>query len=388
MRNIGWAVLLGLALLASSASAQVSSSFVRQWGGGGSGNGQFHATHADAFSPLFRIYVADEANHRVQYFSMNGTYLGQFGQWGHGTNDIINPVGMAFQGDGTVYVVERDNDRLHYFTPNGAHLGLWGSTGTGDGQFNKPAAAAFAPDGTLYVTDRLNHRVQHFTATGGFLGKWGSIGSGNGQFNEPYGVAVSTDAVVYVSDSQNCRVQYFTAAGVYLGQWGSVGSGTGQFGNASIYNNGSAHLSIDARGYVYVADPNNSRIQIFTPGGGFVGQIGSSYGTGNGLFAFPNSVALAPGWQAYVADEVDDLIQQMTVVLGGQTNAEIVALNLAATGLVITVEAVPEKTYTVQRSTTLTNWTEVAVRNVPEGLFSVTDAVLQAGSPAFFRAVR
>ena len=99
MRNIGWAVLLGLALLASSASAQVSSSFVRQWGGGGSGNGQFHATHADAFSPLFRIYVADEANHRVQYFSMNGTYLGQFGQWGHGTNDIINPVGMAFQGD-------------------------------------------------------------------------------------------------------------------------------------------------------------------------------------------------------------------------------------------------------------------------------------------------
>ena len=380
-------MLLGTVLAGAQARAQVTTSFVRQWGGSGSGNGQFHATHAVACSPLLRVYVADEANHRVQFFSMSGTYLGKFGQWGYGTNDIINPVHMAFQPDGTVFVVERDGNRIHSFTPDGVHLAMWGAAGSGDGQFNKPAAAAFAPDGTLYVTDRLNHRVQHFTAGGTFLGKFGSFGTGNGQFNEPFGVAVSTASVVYVSDSQNCRVQYFSADGAYLGKWGSVGSGNGQFGNASIYNNGSAHLSFDARGYLYVADPNNSRIQIFDAAGGYVGRIGASYGTGNGLFAFANGAAPAPGWQVYVADETDDLIQQMTVTIGGDSAPRVVAA-ARPDGRVVTVEALPDLAYTIQRSADLSDWTTVSSVQVPEGRFSVTDTTTQASGPLFYRVRR
>ena len=380
-------VLLGAYTLAPPAHAQVTATFVRQWGGSGSGNGQFHATHGDAFSPLFRIYVADEAGHRVQYFSMNGTFLGKFGQWGTGTNDIINPVHFAFQPDGTVYVVERDNNRIHYFTPDGNSLGLWGSLGSGDGQFNKPAAIAFAPDGTVFVTDRLNHRVQHFTATGAFLGKFGSYGTGNGQFNEPYGVAVSSQSVVYVSDSQNCRMQYFDLNGTYLGKWGSVGNGNGQFGNSSIYNNGSAHVTIDSRGYIYVADPNNNRIQIFDAAGNYIGRIGSSYGTGNGLFAFANCVAIAPGWQAYVADETDDLIQQMTVVIGTNSNPRLVSAD-APGSRVVSVEAIPDTSYAVQRSADLQGWSTIATVQVPDGRFSVTDTLQQTTALLFYRVQR
>lgn len=369
------------------AQAQVGTSFVRQWGQSGSGNGQFHATHAVGVSPLLRVYVADEANHRVQYFSMNGTYLGQFGQWGHGTSDIINPVCIAFPPDGTVYVVERDNDRIHYFTANGLPLGQWGSTGSGNGQFNKPAALAFAPDGTVFVTDRFNHRVQHFSATGTYLGQFGSSGSGNGQFNEPYGVAVAAGGTVYVGDSQNRRVQYFQPDGTYLGQWGATGSATGQFGNASIYNNGPAHISIDAAGRIFIADPNNSRVQIFNATGAYLGQVGGSYGTGNGLFAFPNGAGLAPGWQVYVADETDDLIQQMTVLFNGQTNPVVAGLSWPAAEPVVRVEAVPGQTYTVERSATLVDWAPVGATNVPEGLFSVTDTVSAAGAPVFYRVV-
>lgn len=370
-----------------TAGGQVSSSFVRQWGSGGSGNGQFSGTHADGWSPLNRIYVADEAAHRVQYFTVDGTFLGKFGQWGYGTNDIINPVHFAFLADGTVYVVERDNNRIHFFTPDGASLGLWGSAGSGDGQFNKPAAIARAPDGTFYVTDRMNHRVQHFTSTGSFMGKFGAYGSGNGQFNEPYGVAVATDGTVYVSDSQNRRMQFFNADGNYLGQWGSTGSGNGQFGNASIYNNGPAHVSIDDAGRIWVADPNNYRVQLFTPAGNYLGKVGGSYGTGNGSSAFPNGVALAPGWQVYVADEVNNLIQQMSVVVGTNSDPRLQGLEWSATGAVVRVEGLPDRTYTIERSTDMTTWTPVGSRNGPEGLFSVTDSV-PAAATVLYRARR
>lgn len=388
MRNIAICLAVLSTVAAETARAQVTSSFVRQWGSGGSGNGQFSGTHADGWSPLNRIYVADEAAHRVQYFTMNGTFLGKFGQWGQGTNDIVNPVHFAFLPDGTVYVVERDNNRIHVFTANGGHLAMWGTAGSGDGQFNKPAAIAIAPDGTFFVTDRLNHRVQHFTSNGAFLGKFGTYGSGNGQFNEPYGVAVSADGTIFVSDSQNRRLQVFDANGTYLRQWGSTGSGNGQFGNASIYNNGPAHVAIDDAGRVWVADPNNWRVQIFTPAGTYIGQVGSGYGTSNGKFAFPNCVALAPGWQVYVADETDNLIQQMSVVIGTNSEPRVVGLFPAGTNLVLQVEGLPDRTYTVEKSQDLQAWTSIATRNGPEGLFAVTTGVDQGSASVIYRTKR
>ena len=376
---------VGMALLTLPVHAQVSATFVRQWGGSGSGNGQFAGTHACGVSPLMRVYVADEANHRIQYFSMSGAYLGKWGAWGQGTNEIVNPVCIAFQPDGTVYVVERDNNRIHYFTPDGAHLGMWGSSGSANGQFSSPAAAAFAPDGTLFVADRFNHRVQHFTANGVFLGAFGTNGVADGQFREPFGITVSGSNVVYVTDSQNWRVQFFTTNGVFLGKWGSSGSGDGQFGNTSIYNNGPAHIAIDARGYIYVADPNNNRIEVFSQSGAFLGKWGS-YGTGNGGYYFPNCPAVAPGWQVYIGDEGNSLIQQMTVLTGSDTNARIRSVS-TDTSVVVRAEAIPGVTYGVKRSTNLVDWAALQSVVPTEGLFSVTDAV-QNASAVFFRVVR
>lgn len=381
------ATLLWLCLLLGplAAPAQSSVAFVRQWGGSGSGNGQFHGTHALGFSPLFRIYVADEANHRIQYFAMEGTYLGQWGSWGYGTNEIINPVCLAFQADGTVYVVERDSNRIHFFSPNGAHRGMWGSAGTGNGQFNLPAAAAFAPQGDLYVTDRMNHRVQYFSPTGTYHGQFGSYGNGPGQFNEPYGVAVSSNAIVYVTDSQNCRVQYFTTNGTFLGTWGTVGSGDGQFGNTSAYNNGPGHLTIDRRGLIYVADPNNNRLEVFRANGQFVARHGS-YGTGLGQFYFPNGLACAPGWQVYVADEGNSLVQQLTWLAGSDTNTQVAAIRTGP-AVSIQVEAIPERTNGVQRATNLTGWATLEQAYRVNGLFWVTDAVPPAASAVFYRGI-
>ena len=117
-------------------------------------------------------------------------------------------MGVARNGD--VYVTDRLNHRVQYFTPNGSFLGKWGTLGSGNAEFERPRGVAVAPGGNVYVADRFNHRIQYFTSTGSFLGKWGSLGSGNGQFKKPPAVAITPNgAYVYVTDCDNDRVQYF-----------------------------------------------------------------------------------------------------------------------------------------------------------------------------------
>ncbi len=384
-KSFGLAVRLvaGCVVLQTSVFAQFNASFVRQWGSGGSGDGQFAGVHSLNYSPLQRIYVADEAHHRIQYFTLNGTYLGQWGTWGQGTSEIVNPVSIAFTPAGIVYVVERDNHRIHYFTASGGHLGMWGGNGTGDGQFKRPSSAAFAPDGTLFVADRDNHRIQHFTTNGVFLGKFGSQGNGDGQMNEPMGVGVSRDGIVYVSDSINRRILRFSTNGVFLDKFGSVGSGNSQFGTSSIYNNGPAGMSFDRVGYVYIADPDNNRIQVFN-GTNFIGSFGG-YGTGGGKFYFSNFAACAPGWQVYVADESNNQVQQMTVTIGSATNALVLQCGVSGTNWTMQVEALPDRNHAVKRSTDLLNWTAFTNVNTPSGIFTVTDPISPGTNRMFYR---
>jgi DNA-binding beta-propeller fold protein YncE len=60
-------------------------------------------------------------------------------------------------------------------------------------------------------------------------------------------IAVGPDGKVYVSDSGNAWVQVFTPQGRFIRQLGSFGSGRGQFLHPF-------DLAVDAAGNVYVAD--------------------------------------------------------------------------------------------------------------------------------------
>jgi len=107
-------------------------------------------------------------------------------------------------------VADSQNHRLQYFTSTGSFLGKWGSLGAAPGKFQVPTGVAVAPDGTVFVADLGNFRIQYFTPTGSFLGTWGKKGDGPGEFDYAYGVAVSPGAVrVYTAEMRNHRVQYF-----------------------------------------------------------------------------------------------------------------------------------------------------------------------------------
>src|SRR5439155_1369245 len=83
--------------------------------------------------------------------------------------------------------------------------------------FHRPTNVALAADGSLYVTDGYgNARVHKFAPDGRLLFSWGEAGSGPGQFNLPHGIAVDREGLVYVADRENSRIQVFDGRGKFL----------------------------------------------------------------------------------------------------------------------------------------------------------------------------
>ncbi len=150
-------------------------SFLGMWGSHGTGPGEFDLPMGLAVAPNRAVYVADNGNRRIQYFTSTGSY---FGEWRarDGPTDVavasngeyyvafLPNMGVAVAPDtGWVYFADYYNHRVQYFTAGGSFLGRFGKRGSGDGEFDRPSDVAFSSSGVrLYVADVGNHRVQYF----------------------------------------------------------------------------------------------------------------------------------------------------------------------------------------------------------------------------------
>jgi sugar lactone lactonase YvrE len=85
--------------------------FVRQWGSGGSGPGQFGQPHALAMDSKGRLYVGDRDNNRIQIFTQDGTLLGQLTQFGR-------PSGIAIDRNDTIYVTDSESKNKNEYGHN------------------------------------------------------------------------------------------------------------------------------------------------------------------------------------------------------------------------------------------------------------------------------
>jgi DNA-binding beta-propeller fold protein YncE len=82
----------------------------------------------------------------------------------------------------------------------------------------------------------------------------------NGQFRQPTDVAWDIDGNIYVSDGYiNSRVAKFTKDGDWVASLGEPGGG--KLGNLNTPHT----ISYDAKGFIYVGDRGNRRIQVIDP---------------------------------------------------------------------------------------------------------------------------
>lgn len=224
------------------------------------------------------------------------------------------PFAVAADAAGNVYVADDANNRIQKFTADGVSITQWGRTGRRDwnadesgqedemeGRFFEPRGIAVDAAGHVYVADAGNHRIQKFDADGRFVSQWGGPGKSRGRFNRPMGVAVDALGNVYVADSGNHRIQKFNAGGSFITLWGERGSADGQF-------DGPAGLAVDAYRNVYVADPGNERLQIFESDGTFISKVEPA-----GLRVSPVAVAVDEEGNIYIADDRSGLVRKFGI---------------------------------------------------------------------------
>ena len=117
---------------------------------GKSGPGRFHLPHGIWVDRNGRVLVADRLNHRIQVFSLDGTFLEEW-------TDVLAPADIFVDAQGIVYVAEAHNRRI---------CSILDSDGNVSGTPSRPARAAFRRPAGSEWTD-VNGRP---LIVGGFSG--------------------------------------------------------------------------------------------------------------------------------------------------------------------------------------------------------------------------
>ena len=186
-------------------------------------------------------------------------------------------IGVAVDSQDNVFVFNRGNPSILVFDSDGRFRNAWTSD-----LVVRPHGIWIAEDDTIYLVDDMGHGVRQFTADGNSLRGIGPSGvaadsgaeefdfrtilHGASPFNLPTNLVVSKSGDIYVTDGYgNARVHRFSSEGVLLDSWGEPGEAPGQF----CIPHG---IGIDHSGRLYVADRENSRVQIFSKDGDWIDQ--------------------------------------------------------------------------------------------------------------------
>jgi hypothetical protein len=181
-----------------------------------------------------RVFVFNRGTHPVIVFDRDGHFITS---WGEGI--IRRAHGIHIGPDDAVYLTDDLDHTVRKFTAEGRLLLTLGSSGrpcdTGvDGidyrtircagpPFHRPTNVALSVGGDIYVSDGYgNARVHRFDRDGRLLFSWGEPGDAPGQFNVPHGIAVDREERVYIADRENSRIQVFTSEGKLLAIWTDV----------------------------------------------------------------------------------------------------------------------------------------------------------------------
>ena len=251
------------------------------------------------------VYVFNRGTHPMVVFDPDGNIVRT---WGDGV--FSNPHGVTIGPDDSVYCVDTGDHTVRQFTPEGKLLMTLGTQGSpspamsGD-PFCKPAHLAVDPrNGDMYVADGYcNASVHKYTPDGRHLLSWGESGTAAGQFNIVYNVAVDADGWVYVADRENHRVQVFDDKGRFETQWVNLSRAAClaivDNGQRLVYV-GEYHCGIGSN---WMGTGLGPRVSILNAEGEVLARVGDqTYGDEPGRFYSPHGIAFDSRGDIYVAE--------------------------------------------------------------------------------------
>ncbi len=267
-----------------------------------------------------RVYLFNRSDHPVMVFDREGNFLKA---WGEGLFQRAH--GITIGPDDGIYCTDDFDHTVRKFSPDGELLMTLGTRGqpsdTGATSvdfrtikqagppFHYPTNVAFSSAGEIYVSDGYgNARIHKFTSDGKLLLSWGEPGAGPGQFHVPHGIAIDPTGRVFVADRENSRLQIFSPEGRFLEEWTDFAR--------------PCQVTFDPEGNLYAAElgyragmwPGTSapspaatggRVSIWSPERKLLSRWGGGENpTAPGDFFAPHDICLDSRGDVYVAEVV------------------------------------------------------------------------------------
>jgi uncharacterized protein (TIGR03437 family) len=318
--------------------------------GGAPASAQFDLPLGLALDSSGNLFIVDSVNQRIRKISGgaistvagNGTN-GYSGDGKAATSaEMLYPSAVAVDSSGNLYIADTSNHVIRMVTSSGTIStiagtntgGYSGDTGPAiDAELDFPTGVAVDGSGNVYIADSGNNVIREISG-----GNINTIVGGSAtaqQLNDPETVLVDSSGNLYFSDQSGFRIMKFSAGAV------TVIAGNGNIGYSG--DNGPAidaaldepsGIALDAQGYLYICDTDNSVIRKVSPSGiittiaglgtpGYFGDGGP--GTGALLF-FPRGIVVDASGNVYVSDTGNDIVrvlqpQKPSISSGGVVNA-------------------------------------------------------------------
>ena len=239
----------------------------------------------------------------MMVFDADGNFLDS---WGEGV--FTNAHGLTLGPDDTLYCTDDGGHTVRQCTLDGKVLMTIGVPGEpaepyGGHPFNRCTHVALDPKtGDLYISDGYqNARIHKYSPDGKLLFSWGSPGTDPGEFNIPHNIATDRDGYVYVADRESHRVQIFDSNGRFETQWNNLHR------PCALYISEEQHVYIGELGWGLPVNRNHPnlgpRITVMNTRGERLARIGQmGWGLELGQFMAPHGICVDSGKNLYVAE--------------------------------------------------------------------------------------
>ena len=293
------------------------------------------------------VYICDRDNQRIRKVSVSGVIstiagtgtAGNTGDNGPATLAQLNyPDGIAVDATGNIYVAGIASATVRKINSAGiittiAGTGVAGYSGDGGpatlAKLSDPRGIALDTEGNLYIPDGSNHIVRKINAmgvittiagsahVGGYSGDGGAATLANIWL--PICVAVDNSGNLFIADGNSC-IRKVTTAGIIttLAGDGTLGY-SGDGGPATLSKlHGTAGVSVDCAGNVYITDVGNNRIRKINSLDGIISTVagnGISGYNGDGIIATdaelndPLGIAVDCAGTIYISETLNNRIR-------------------------------------------------------------------------------
>jgi hypothetical protein len=238
-------------------------------------------------------------------FDREGNFLRS---WGEGMFPRAH--GIYIDADDMLYLTDDGDHTFRKCTPEGKVLLTIGIPGkpapymSGE-PFHRCTHTALSPKGELYISDGYgNARVHKYSPDGKLLFSWGEPGTDPGQFNIVHNIVTDAEGWVYVADRENHRVQVFNGEGRFEAQWNNLHRPCGLY----CHRAARAEFIIGELGPGMNVNRNHPnlgpRLTIVDKHGKRIARLGGENGAGEevGKFLAPHGVTMDSRGDIYVGE--------------------------------------------------------------------------------------